>query len=649
MDVESSQVKGELQEAIALWDHLNGWLLDLAKGGLSKASSIFEEWEGPADVEIENVLDYWPDQEALSRSAVAYAQTCLAAVYVGNESSPQAWDYTQRLLQRVATLTQLPQPPNVESLDTSSRTTSLSPDYIGTISKIHALPAELLDVANPLTRPAVEALELALNLLLSAQKLGRLGHKVSLSAVLSLGPLGSEVDQRSVLLRILHGLSGGGSLSDSQWSSSGADLCWLHSWNSVDNFDVPLSTAIFGRLGDEELELGLLRALLSSNRLTLASTWFCQASSKPLPSNKVEEAVIEAGYKAVDSASNGNRTRGTMKKAADIVNVFRTCFPKSAGLLRLSGLIQAIHSLSFYSLTLQHGVPLLPANVRAHQNPLHLIDKVLEQNAKAYTQLDDLLGIGRNFVRAGLIRGMDHGPEGTRKGDAQFSGIERSIITSTIRAALAQHDFDTAYAYITNRLPGFDTISGDAGSAQPDDTLWKAAFEAGRYQPELTSGPSNLRQLEQKMELLSQALILAPAQDVPEVLHVWRDAEKHVDQVSVRESKQDAAWRQRGEQRLPGAFVHDPMAASLDVRGPGGAAGGEAPMGLFDVARGAAAALHKSAFPLHGQRTATLSNSGEGDDDDETATGVARVRKRDVVSSMVTGGLASGIGWVLGE
>ncbi|KAK4970566.1 hypothetical protein LTR28_013929, partial [Elasticomyces elasticus] len=98
----------------------------------------------------------------------------------------------------------------------------------------------------------------------------------------------------------------------------------------------------------------------------------------------------------------------------------------------------------------------------------------------------------------------------------------------------------------------------------------------------------------------------------------------------------------------------------------------DAPMGLFEVARGAAAALSQSAFPLRAGRSAGLGGAGAGAGDatrhvrdlsgaswsgDEGGGGGAangpgegggRVRKRDMVASAVTGGLASGLGWVLG-
>lgn len=83
----------------------------------------------------------------------------------------------------------------------------------------------------------------------------------------------------------------------------------------------------------------------------------------------------------------------------------------------------------------------------------------------------------------------------------------------------------------------------------------------------------------------------------------------------------------------------------------------EAPMGLFDVAKGAATALRKTAFPLNASSLKDLkirdAHSRQASEDSVPTSplsddGGARVRKRDMVSNMVTSGLVSGMGWVLG-
>jgi hypothetical protein len=190
------------------------------------------------------------------------------------------------------------------------------------------------------------------------------------------------------------------------------------------------------------------------------------------------------------------------------------------------------------------------------------------------------------------------------------------------------------------------------------------------------------------MELLSLALILAPsAEPLPEVLGAWRRCDEEMTILRNREFQEAEEWDQHGDRSaaattgggiptVPGGF--GPTDRELDAYenaqrqqrksrasyydGPnrgGGRDGAEAPMGLFDVARGAARALSKNLTPLqqqqqqhhhhhHHQQVAAEEVEGEGGELSRSTESLERVRKRDVVSNMVTGGLASGIGWVLG-
>ena len=81
-------------------------------------------------------------------------------------------------------------------------------------------------------------------------------------------------------------------------------------------------------------------------------------------------------------------------------------------------------------------------------------------------------------------------------------------------------------------------------------------------------------------------------------------------------------------------------------------------MGLFDVARSAAAAIQKSAFPLRAatQRQASTASAvyesqlsmDDGRPGSVLNAGAERVRRRDMVSNAVTGGLLKGMSWALG-
>lgn len=341
-----------------------------------------------------------------------------------------------------------------------------------------------------------------------------------------------------------------------------------------------------------------------------------------------------------------------------------------------------------------------------HLDPLSLIEKVLEQNPKSYTKLDDLLFIGQNFVAAGLpmpSASEDHHLDGDTpppSRDEASVTAEKRIISMAVSSALSSNDFGTAYSYILTRLtpPSLLPQAASSSSTSPihDDISWRAAYNAGRHRSSAAAAESSphsrslhtqIANLSQRMELLSLALILAPSPDpLIEVLGAWRRCDEEMTGLRSRESQEAEEWDRRGDDHrtaatlstVPGGF--GPTDRELDAfeneheheqrtrrararhhHHDGTTSYGDAPMGLFDVARGAARAFSKNAFPLHSS-TLSLGSASQRNDGTRTSEDMARssdaasdgettgprVRKRDMVSNMVTGGLASGIGWVLG-
>ena len=273
----------------------------------------------------------------------------------------------------------------------------------------------------------------------------------------------------------------------------------------------------------------------------------------------------------------------------------------------------------------------------------------MAQNPGSYTKLDDLLDIGRSLVRAGLIKpGSTDRPLSEQ---AQVLDVERRIVAKAIEASLAEDDFDTAYSYVVSRLPSLEPA--EDRSIAGDDILWRAAYQAGHFQPKNDAGPSALRRNEQKMELLSQALLLAPPAFLREVLSAWRKCEDATNAALAREAEEEDAWNDKADRTVPGGFTMDDIVpVKQNPREPTrNALSEEAPVNLFDVARGAAAALGKSAFPLRELKMREM-NSAEGPSPARSnfseEDGEGRVRKRDMVSNALTGGLVRGVGWVLG-
>ena len=347
-------------------------------------------------------------------------------------------------------------------------------------------------------------------------------------------------------------------------------------------------------------------------------------------------------------------------------------------------------------------MPFQPVSIRVHHDPLSLIEKVLEQNPKAYSQLDNLLVIARHLVTAGLPC-LPKEYESNSQSITQDQLIlisERRIISYAVSSALQADDFDTAYSYILTRLnpPSLITTPPPTDSSTLDDHIsWRAALNAGKHRPvqpeqSARSLQSQISHLSKRMELLSLALVLTPSpENLPEILAVWRRSDEEMTVLQTRESEEMEKWDTYGDQSTLASSSSNNNNNNNNVAVPGGfgpsdreldaletaekrarrsnaerlrrkGAYEEAPIGLFDAARGAARALSKTAFSQRGTPDAqskpsagmSSSESGSmsrssfdaGGDDGGSAEG--RVRKRDMVSNMVTGGLVSGIGWVLG-
>ncbi|PSN68248.1 secretory pathway Sec39 [Corynespora cassiicola Philippines] len=677
------------------WESLLEWLVHTSREDFSLITSAFNEWDGPEDLDLggfEEGRDYIPDEQQ-RHLEVRYAQAALASIYLVEDTSTETLQTAHSLLVRLCNLMSLDSPPDldigVESLPSYDLTTPLVQEPTTTILQ----PDQILRPDNVLTKPdrwTVRVLEL---LLFSSCLLSSVQYPVSIRDIARLYFRSDPAEQMSVLQKILHPLATGSKRDGEQWKAIRSKLLWLWSWGAT-SFDGNRSNqGILGLVDGKTVETEILRALLESNHNQLATKTYIQVSSEqpPLPLSDVEDVITTFVMHHYDNATNGNRTRGGMKRASDVFNAFSTHFPSSTRFQRIRALLSATHALSFYSLTLQHGVPFQPVNIRVSSDPLALLRRLLAQNSRSYTHLDDLISIGQNLVISMPSTIMDDQTDTSLLDPATIekkkSIAERRVIGMAIEAALEEDDFETAYSYVVNRLTpsspldvspaasnsshrdSFGSYDSSKQDEDSEDVAWRAALQAGRHnsspastswsQAGTTARP-DLRRLEQRMELLSQALLLAPPRHLEEVLGVWQQCEAEMMALLTEETEAEQRFNDAADRKLPGAFANETVAVQ-PRREVGRGAVEEAPMGLFDVARGAAAAFSKSAFPLrggsqpgsrvvsteydnsHGRGSMDMSDSGSmhsGTDD--------RVRKRDMVASAVTGGLASGIGWVLG-
>ncbi|KAL1961301.1 hypothetical protein VTO42DRAFT_29 [Malbranchea cinnamomea] len=693
------------------WQDVNEWLLSLSLRDFTLLVEAIENWEGPEDIDVGgyDILEKPVSMEEQDRLRLGYAQAALASIYAVADASNNAWSCCCRILSRIASLCGFH---ILSSLDRSCNDDPSSLKFnhsaFPNASRGFLLHSALLDPSNPFTIPSAQSVAFLDAVLLSVRTLNDLGHSISPRAVAELCLFADEEAQltefQGLLETMTHGVK-----QTRDWQLARQQLLWLRDWIASQEPSKEQPSGIFWQIPLHRFERETLKAMLSAKQYVLAvSIYAANANALPLPPAQVEAGVTESIFIAYDNATNGNKTRGGIKKASEMLKSFSPYFPESESFRQIESLIAATHALSFYSLTLQHGVPFQPVSIRIHHDPLSLIEKVLEQNAKAYTQLDNLLVIARHFVAAGLPCVNTQNSKAPSKEQSSLSPeqitqiAERRIISLAVSSALQANDFDTAYSYVLTHLTPPSLLSAPSSSnPMPDDQIsWRAAYNAGKHPSTIPEHAprtlqSQLTHLARRMELLSVALILSPSPEhLPEILAVWRRCEEELSILQAEESAEAEEWDTYGDQArmsnatatVPGGF--GPSDRELDAleterkhvqrsqhhRVRRNAAYEQAPMGLFDVARGAARAIGKTAFPLRSAaanaavasssaKPLTASDAGGSDSgggrssmdttEREAETrgstdGGSRMRKRDMVSSMVTGGLVTGIGWVLG-
>ncbi|KAJ9637216.1 hypothetical protein H2199_007502 [Coniosporium tulheliwenetii] len=679
------------------WEHVFAWLAHQARQRFDLVAEAIEDWGGPHDVDLGGYADedQYLDEEEQRKLRLRYAQSAYTSVYAAETDEPKTLENAHAILVRLADLMDFEPPPDLAtSVELLPRLDSHASGLFDTSAAV-LQPDMLLQPNHPLTTPKLETFSLLQMFVYSSYQLSGLGHHVSVVKTAKIRFQDDEDEQLGVVQKILHSLLNKSITDDEQWKSIRNKLFWLWSWGmAAEDEPAQYGAGIFGKVDRFVLEKEVLKTLLYAGRYSLVLEIYDGASDghqhHRLPPAETEEVILASVMHFYDNATNGNRTRGGMRKASDILAAFQPHFPESSAFRRCQALLAATHALSFYSLTLRPGVPFQPVDIRVSNDPVSLLKKVLDQNPRSYTKLDDLISIGQNLVASGITEMkqdcpiIEPSPEAMEQ---QKRAAERRIIGMAIEAALAEDDFETAYSYVVNRLnppsssaqtpqkptsgPSSRRPSLRAGISsyrrreEEDDISWRAALQAGRYRSpnaslssshtSITStGRPDLRRLEQRMELLSQALLLAPPSALPEVLAVWRRCEEEMTALLAQEAEEEERHNDRADRRIPGGFSDTYVPVIQPRREMGRGAVEEAPMALFDVARGAAAAFGRSAFPLRGaareaggQQGHSRNLSSPTSDTESIGAGSdgegQRVRKRDLVANAVTGGWLRGL------
>ncbi|KAK5995829.1 hypothetical protein PT974_04247 [Cladobotryum mycophilum] len=620
------------------WEQVMEWLISQPLGSSTIAVAAVEQWGGPEDIYLgEGNLSTLtePQQQYLKHS---FARAGLASVYLASEATVEtlagAYQVTSKLRSILdyahdpaidITASNLP---NMSTLDT----TPFSSARIATCMR-----NDLLQANNPLTSPTEAATSLLLTLITSAFLCTRLGSPLTVKKVGDLAILQNHRDQKVELKHLIRAaLNNSRGDEDSYWTRMRREILWLRTWSAVDDYSQPAGVVkgIFGTVPKEFIEGEILKALLSKSRCALARAIYEDGVEKPLVSDRIQEIVYDIHAFPKSMSSEHPATK------------------------QIEALLRCTHALGDYRLVLKQGEPFSPVLLRVHSDPVSIIEKVLEQNPKAYTRLQEFLEMASNMVYAGIASQNKPGrvDPSSNLFEEELAIAEKRIVAMCIEAALREDDFETAYSYVVSRV---DSSASDRWS-------WNAALKAGQYirtertlQPThlgTASGNPEIRHLEQRIECLATALRVAPASQLQEILKTFRRCEEQLDFAIKEETASENAWEISGE--VPGAFQESTMNKVAMPRNIAATAAAkrteDAPMSLFDLSRATARVASQNftrlpSLPSIASVGSSIKVAGSEASGSETEDHTRqRTRKRDQLREAATGTLVSGVGWLIG-
>ncbi|KAJ8121325.1 hypothetical protein ONZ43_g2193 [Nemania bipapillata] len=646
--------------ACPAWEYVLEWLTTQAVVSWRVAVKAFDQWDGPNDVDLGEYGSGWLGDEEQGLLERRFARAALASAYSIPEASVEALSGVNNIITKIMTLLdQDPCPTLQVASSLLSPFTELDSERLISAKSASLMRNDLLEESNYLTTPNQTSTQLLHVLTLSAFILTKAGAPCSVRRAGELAFLRDEREQKATAVKLIHSLSTNGPKNDDKyWIRARNELLWLRDWGAEEAFgssDIQ-TYGIFSRLKKDFLEVECLKAFLANTRYSLARSIYEDSPDKPLNESVLRDTTVAAAMEAYDNASNPHRGRGGLLKCDDIIHAFPKTLPEMhPAARRIEALLKATHALSEYRLVLKKGEPFTPVVLRVLTDPVSIIGKVLEQNPKGYTNIQDLLDIGSNMVDAGLLDSDTSKPSrinSTPPSDPHIATRKR-ITAMCVDAALTEDDFETAYSYVVNRVAVY------ADPQVTDEYSWKAALQAGKYRrtartvkpTHIGTGSGNLdiRHLEQRIECLSTAVRIAPPATLQEILNVFRKCEEELNAAIKAEEAQESAWDDQGDvQAMPGAFsstvpagvVRNATRSSRHVE--------EAPMSLFDLSRASMARAQHNLSALSSLQRSGQSRASDVEGSLDDASGQPRVRKRDQLREAAVGTLASGVGWLIG-
>lgn len=241
------------------------------------AVQAVEQWDGPGDVDLGGYEDAteWLDEEDQQYLERRYARSALAAAYLVSDSSLEGLSGIHQILARIVTLLDLDRIPTLEA---AGALLPAIPNLQELLSSQHKsfLREDHLKEENILTTPSESTLTLLHAFLISAYLFTKAGAPMTVRRAGELALMQQAWAQKEELKHLLSVHNSHGSRDDKYWIKTRNGILWLKNWG----FDeVGPGRGPFGQIAKEEIEVLILKTLLSNSRRPQFHSWISSSSN----------------------------------------------------------------------------------------------------------------------------------------------------------------------------------------------------------------------------------------------------------------------------------------------------------------------------------------------------------------------------------
>jgi protein transport protein SEC39 len=269
-------------------ENVLAWVTLQAQQNWRLAAQVFEQWDGPIDIDVGGYGDTWWTEEQKRHGSARYGRAGLATAYSIPETSMDGLEGAFCISRRLSELWgHEPRHASLESLASSLET---APDVEAAALSAQAMAAQmrgdLLADDCRLTQPGEDSLHLLNALITSAFLLTKSGIPCSVRRAGDVAFVHNAKEQKSEAVKLIHAIASRATKNDKggegHWAAARRELLWLQSWDldgDVDSAETssPGRRGLFGLVDRQFLETEFLKSLLASMRM-FSVLIFCGAT-----------------------------------------------------------------------------------------------------------------------------------------------------------------------------------------------------------------------------------------------------------------------------------------------------------------------------------------------------------------------------------